>query len=61
MQELNEVKLDWMLNEIEDDGFSTTEDEVVQILKGENLEDIDAALVDYVQALEKEWQAEGTL
>lgn len=51
-------KINWMLEQLGDDEFETSEAEVRQILAGQDLEMVDAALVDYVLELEDEWTAE---
>ena len=52
------MKLNWMLEQLEADGFCTNTEEVTEILKGKNTEDQDPALIDFVLSLEDEWNAD---
>lgn len=47
-------KIDWMLAELSSDGFNLTEKGLRRILDGDD-EQFDPAVVDYVDALDKEW------
>lgn len=52
---MSDYKIDWMLGELVQDGFTIERAGVEDILSG-NTKNHDAAVVDYVEALEREWQ-----
>ena len=59
--EENEIKpltrTEWMLSELEKDGFHLTNRGLHRILEG-NTENFTGELIDYVSELEKEWPAD---
>jgi hypothetical protein len=53
-------KMAWMLAELNADNFYPSEKGVNDILDGNSHEFFDESLIDYVEELDKEWEAENS-
>ena len=51
-------KIEWMLEELQVDGFYPSEDTINRVLNGEH-EVCDPAMADYIIELDSEWTPEG--
>lgn len=51
------TKMEWMLRELNSDGFYPTEQAINRVLAGEELEFFEDALVDYIHELDAEWNS----
>lgn len=49
-------KLDWMQTELRKDGFFLLQHEIHDVLDDRMLYELEPAVVDYIQELDKEWQ-----
>lgn len=54
---MRQTKMEWMLQELNNDGFYPTEQAVQRILEGNAPEFFEDALVDYVLELDREYNA----
>lgn len=50
------TKMEWMLRELNNDGFYPTEAVVERIQAGEKPEFFETSLIDYIEELDAEWE-----
>lgn len=50
-------KLDWMQRELMMEDFYLSQEEISNVLEDKQLYELEPAVVDYIEELDKEWQA----
>ncbi len=54
---MHDNKINWMLEELHDDEYFITRSLLERMLDGDIPDFVDDSLVDYVEELQKEWEA----